>query len=136
MKCLRIMSYACALWTASTILLLAHSTEANGRFVLKEDAIKIANGEIDKLAIDYRDLDIEVDTGNRQWDEFMSILKESGVADSRERYKRYEAKLRGRTYWTIFYLPKRVEGRRPKGGGATVIIDARSGEVLIVIRGE
>ncbi|HRC24490.1 MAG: hypothetical protein KBH05_01680 [Nitrospira sp.] len=103
--------------------------------VKKEDAIKIANKEVEKLGIDLRDLEIEVDKGNRQWDEFMSILRESGEA-TREQYQRYQSRLKGRIFWTIFYSPKRIDGRRPKGGDATVLIDARSGEVLIVIRGE
>ncbi len=103
--------------------------------VKKEDAIEVANKEVEKLGIDLRDLEIEVDKGNRQWDEFMSILRESGAA-TREQYERYQSRLKGRTFWTIFYSPKRIDGRRPKGGGATVLIDARSGEVLIVIRGE
>ena len=36
----------------------------------------------------------------------------------------------------LFYHSKRIDGHGWKGGGATVLIDARSAEVLIVIRGE
>ena len=39
----------------------------------------------DRVEIDLEGLDIEVNRGNRQWDEFMSILRGSGVAESRER---------------------------------------------------
>ncbi|WP_289270110.1 hypothetical protein [Nitrospira tepida] len=120
-----------------TVRMLAYDADPESCVgVNKEQAIKIANKEVDKLGLDPQDLDMEVDKGNVRWDEFMSILRDSGVAESREQYKQHQAKLQGRTFWTIFYLPKRIEGRRPKGGGATVLIDARDGEVLIVIRGE
>ena len=136
MKAPETLARACALWAALSVVLLVGSSDAGSlSAVKKEDAIKVANKEVEKLGIDLRDLEIEVDKGNRQWDEFMSILRESGEA-TREQYQRYQSRLKGRTFWTIFYSPKRIDGRRPKGGDATVLIDARSGEVLIVIRGE
>lgn len=42
--------------------------------VKKEDAIEVANKEVEKLGIDLRDLEVEVDKGNRRWDEVMSIM--------------------------------------------------------------
>lgn len=39
-------------------------------------------------------------------------------------------------FFTLFYRPKRIDGHGWKGGGATVLADARNGEVLVVIRGE
>ncbi len=50
--------------------------------------------------------------------------------------KHYERKLKGRSYWSIFYKPKQVPGRGFKGGGATVLIDSKTGQVLLAIRGE
>ena len=103
--------------------------------VKKADAIKVANKEVEKLGIDLQELEIEVDKGNRRWDEFMSILRDSGEV-TREQYQQYQSRLRGRIFWTIFYSPKGIDGHGWKGGGATVLIDAKNGEVLIVIRGE
>lgn len=106
------------------------------QLVNKEQAIEIALRESAKLEIVSDELEVEVDDGNRRWNEFMSILESSKVEMSRKRFELYESKLRGRDYWTVYLLPKRIEGRRPKGGGATILVDARSGAVLIAIRGE
>lgn len=126
-----------ALGCVFTAVMLAHDAEAGSRVgVNQEQAIKIANQEVNKLGLDLQGLDRELDKGNVRWDEYMSVLRESGVPESREQYKEYQAKLKGKTHWTIFYFPKRIEGRRPKGGGAIVLVDAREGQVLIVIRGE
>ena len=103
--------------------------------VKKEDAIKVANKEVEKLGIDLQELEIEVDKGNRRWDEVMSILRDSGEV-THERYQQYQTRLQGRTFWALFYRPKRIDGHGWKGGGATVLIDAKNGEALIVIRGE
>lgn len=120
-----------------TVRMLAYDADPESCVgVNKEQAIKIANQEVNKLGLDLQGLDRELDIGNVRWDEYMSILRESGVPESREQYKEYQAQLKGKTHWTIFYFPKRIEGRRPKGGGAIVLVDAREGQVLIVIRGE
>lgn len=136
MKPPRILARACALWAAFSLALFVGSAEAGSlSAVKKEDAIKVANKEVEKLGIDLRDLEIEVDKGNRQWDEFMSILRVSGEV-TRDQYQQYQARLQGKTFWTLFYHPKRIDGHAWKGGGAIVLIDAKNGEVLIVIRGE
>ncbi len=119
-----------------SIVLLVGSSEAGSlSAVKKEDAIKVANKEVEKLGIDLQELEIEVDKGNRRWDEVMSILRDSGEV-THERYQQYQTRLQGRTFWALFYRPKRIDGHGWKGGGATVLIDAKNGEVLIVIRGE
>ncbi len=136
MKAPGILARACVLWAALSISLLVGSAEAGSLYLVKkEEAIKIANKEVETLGIDLRDLEIEVDKGNRRWDEFMSILRVSGEV-TRVQYQEYQARLQGRTFWTLFYHLKSVDGHGWKGGGATVLIDAKNGEVLIVIRGE
>jgi len=119
-----------------SIVLLVGSSEAGSlSAVKKEGAIEVANKEVEKLGIDLQELEIEVDKGNRRWDEFMSILRISGEV-TRVQYQEYQARLQGRTFWTLFYHLKSVDGHVWKGGGATVLIDAKTGEVLLVIRGE
>lgn len=120
-----------------SVVLLVGGTEAGGLTIVREeDAIKIANQEIDRLKvekeIDSDEFDVEVDRGNRKWDYLMSILKESGISESRQRYQQYQARLQGRTFWTLFYHLKHVDSHGARDGGVTVLIDARSGEVLIV----
>lgn len=102
----------------------------------KRDIIRIADKEVDRLGLNRRELDVQVDDNNRRWQEVMSILKESADPDARKTFNQYASKLQGKLYWTVFYRPKRVDGYGTKGGGATVLVDGHTGEVLIVIRGE
>ncbi|MER2514027.1 MAG: hypothetical protein ABTQ25_16705 [Nitrosomonas ureae] len=132
MNTLRIWSHAWILASASVLVMLIDGTEASSRILLKEDAIKVANKEVEKLGIDLQELEIDVDRGNRKWDYYMSILKESGIPESRQRYQQYQARLQGRTFWTLFYHLKHADSHGARDGGVTVLIDARSGEVLIV----
>lgn len=110
---------------------------ANGQSIItQEQAIEIGYKQVSKMNIDLRDLDVEVDDGNKGWIEHMAILRTSPVPSLRHQYHEYEAKLKGHTYWSIFYQPKRVGGHGFKGGGATVLIDSKTGLVLLAIRGE
>lgn len=92
-------------------MLLVGWTEVGGLSIVREeDATKIANQEIDRLKVDQEidsdELDVEVDRGNRKWDDYMSILKESGIPESRERYQQYQARLQGRTFFYAFLSPQ------------------------------
>lgn len=115
----------------------ASGVEADGVSVLKSPRtiLRIANKEVNKLGLNYHELDVQVDDQNRKWRQVMSILKESDSV-AQKTFREYEAKLQGRTYQAVYYRPKSVDGYGTKGGGATVLIDAQTGEVLIVIRGE
>ena len=120
-------------------LLVGHGNFAlaNGRpMITQEQAIEIGNKQVSKMNIDLRDLDVEIDDGNKGWIEHMTILRTSPVPSLQRQYHQYEAKLKGHSYWSIFYQPKSVGGRGFKGGGATVLVDSKTGLVLLAIRGE
>jgi len=110
---------------------------ANARsMITREQAIEIGNKQVSKMNIDLRALDVEIDDGNKGWIEHMAILRNSPVPSLQRQYHQYEAKLKGRSYWSIFYTRKSAEGHTFKGGGATVLIDSKTGLVLFAIRGE
>jgi hypothetical protein len=77
-----------------------------------------------------------VDAGNKQWNEYMSILRNSPVDYLQQAYRQYDKKLRGCSFWSLISRPKRIEGRGFKGGGANLLIDKKTGQVLLAIRGE
>ncbi len=104
--------------------------------VTKDRAIEIGNRHLTKMKIDLHDLDVQVDEGSKRWNDFMSILRASPDRDTQRQFQQYERKLKGRSYWAIFYKPKHVPGRGFKGGGATVLVDSKTGRVLLAIRGE
>lgn len=107
-----------------------------GTLVTQEQAIGIGNRQVSKMQIDLTDLDMEIDEGNKRWNEYMALLRDSPVSTLQHQFQRYEAKLKGHSYWSIFYKSKRESGRGFKGGGATVLIDSETGRVLLAIRGE
>ncbi len=116
---------------------LEKATPAEGiLLVTKERAIEVGNHHLAKMQINLRDLDVQVDEGNKRWNDFMSILRDSPDGDTQRQFQQYERKLKGRSYWSIFYKPKHVPGRGFKGGGATVLVDSKTGRVLLAIRGE
>jgi hypothetical protein len=107
-----------------------------GTLVTQEQAIGIGNRQVSKMQIDLTDLEMEIDEGNRRWNEYMALLRDSPVSTLQHQFQQYEAKLKGHSFWSIFYKPKREAGRGFKGGGATVLIDSETGRVIIAIRGE
>lgn len=100
----------------------------------EERAIEIGNKEIIRMNLILKELGVHVNEGNKQWNEYMAILRDSPVDVLQKEFRRYEKKLRGHAFWSLIYRPKRVEGRGFKGGGATVLVDKTTGQVLIAIR--
>ena len=107
-----------------------------GPLITQEQAIGIGNKQVSKMHIDLASLEVEVDEGNKRWDEYMAILRDSPITTLQRQFHQYKATLKGHSHWAIFYKPKREEGHGFKGGGATVLIDSKTGRVLVAIRGE
>jgi hypothetical protein len=100
-------------------------------------AVELANKEVKKLGLDLKKLNREIDRKNARWNKFMTYSKTSPDQPTRELYKEYEAKLRDKDYWVIYYRRRPVDGGGVvKGGGATVIIEKVTCSTLLVIRGE
>lgn len=122
-----------ALWIGG----FSEVASADGRpHITQQQAVEIGNKHVLKMNIDLGEVDIDVDEGNKKWIEYMAILRDSPVPALKRQFHRYDARLKGHTYWSLLYNPKRVEGHGFKGGGATVLIDSRTGRVLLAIRGE
>ena len=120
-------------WIASADL---PANAGGGEVITLEQALQKGNEQVLKMGIDLSTVEVKVDEENKKWQEYLSNLASSTVPEFRSVAKRYGAKLHGHSYWSIFYEPKRVDGHGLKGGGATVLVEKRSGTILLAIQGE
>ena len=98
--------------------------------ITREEAIAVANKEVLKWELSPSQLVIEVYESEKVWEGYMEIYKNSPGPEEQERYQKMRARVKGRHYWTIMYSSRTPEGRIPKDGGGTVLVDSATGKVL------
>ena len=98
--------------------------------ITREEAIAIANKEVLKWELNPTQLIIKADENEKVWEHQMEIYKISPGPREQERYQKMRARVKGRHYWTIMYSSRTPEGRIPKDGGGTVLVDSATGKVL------
>ncbi len=94
--------------------------------------LRIAEKQIAKLPIDRSELEVIVDEGNKDWHYLMPVLRDSPFDESRKRYEVFSKAVEGKEFQVIYFHPKRIEGRRPFGDTTTVVLDIKTGDVLLV----
>lgn len=97
----------------------------NGVGLSEQEAIRIANREVERLGKNLVGLEVDIDT---TWGEY--TRRNPRIMDH---YPDAATKLKGRTFWALSYFPKRLTVR---GGGLTVFVDKRTGEIIAVIKYE
>lgn len=104
------------------------------QLITREQAMRIGNQRAKLLGLNLQSVTVRVDEDNREWEESMSYLRESSIEEFKAVARRYDARLAGHSFWSILYEPARSNGYTLKGGGATILVDKKTGKVLLAIR--
>lgn len=94
--------------------------------IFKEEAIKIANNEIEKLGYDVKNMEMEISKYNTPWNKYLPKNSDSEYIIERKN------KLINKEYWAIYYKPKGLI----LGGDICVFVDSTNGEIITTIRGK
>ena len=118
---------------ASTIILgmCTWSFAGNGE-ISREQVAQIAKNEALRLGYLLEHLEIELDETNREWNDYVSFLQRGEVHENTKKWMQgLSAKLAGKKYWAVYFRPKQQQ----LGGDLCVFVDARTGDILDVVRG-
>jgi hypothetical protein len=104
-------------------------TDADCAQISKEEVSKIANKVAKDLGYDVENMILKADEKNTEWKEYVAYIKGMPPA--------FEAKLKDRVYWAVYFQP--IPDPDPNivlvGGDLWVFIDANTGEVITHIKG-
>ena len=124
MKCLPILLIVFLFSMASSCIVL--DKKARNMKISNEEAIRIANKEVQRLKYDIDKLKIISDEKNTFWYKYIS----SGpILESNPDIKN---KLDNRDFWAIYYGSREMR----LGGDVFIFIDKNTGEIILVIQGK
>ncbi len=114
-------------------VLIAIPAWANGAIASREEAMSIADREMDKLGFKQPEWKSHIDENNAEWKEVSALRLNSPISEAREYFEKQESKLRGHKYWAVHYEHLTPPGVEEKDGEVWVFIARDSGRVLLVI---
>ena len=118
---------------ASTIMLgmCTWSFAGNGE-ISREQVAQIAKNEALRLGYLLEHLEIELDETNREWNDYVSFLQRAEVHENTKTWMQgFSVKMAGKKYLAGYFRPKQQQ----LGGDLFVFVDARTGDILDVVRG-
>ena len=126
------MRWLTRLTFSACIGLVSETVQGNGDYLSQEQAVRVANQEVVGLGLDLKDFDVKADLGDKNYRQYIKQYKhgQAGEAAQREALQD-EAAIEGKDFWDVTYTFKRQRGTE-RLGGVTVLVDALSGEVLLL----
>lgn len=106
---------------------------ANGTDITFEEGRKLADAEMLKHGYILSEWELGVNSSNSEWEKVRDLRRNSPVAAAREYFKKQEAKLEGKRYWSFQYRYRTPQGTTTKDGVIWVFLSVENGEVLLYI---
>lgn len=100
--------------------------------ISKKHLLHIAETEIAKLRTDRSSLEAEFDKENQKWHHLMPVLRDSPFDESNKNYEVFSKAVEGKEFQVIYFHPKRVEGLLPFDDTTIVVLDIKTGNVLLI----